>query len=561
MAVSTVAVDYELKLTDTKAATGFFTCLPGPPPGFEQGLELLRSRPLDDFLHRYLLTDVLSRPFGELEELASAACAANDPFLLALLHEARLIKGGDFPRLPPADGLEQYSSLVYLRSMEPQRRAIHQRWQEVLKQNLLEHKLPVAVSEAGLPPLYRDIADGGLPDRGPELAERFAASGFRLPESDRRPLEDTLAEVSARLEALDVFRGPEVRHAASLSPIAYLRRWRLSVTVASGRNHYRLGGIQTSYGRGLSPEAARVSCLMEMVERLSSFVSVDGKRLVDSAGRRELVFGSRRQLEKRGLPVLDPNRMRLDVPYNQERLYWVEGKTGAGRSLFVPAQAVFLFSNLDEPGLFSGLGSTGLAAGNNATEARLAGLLEVVERDADASMPFDPAACFRLETANAHLQPLFRAYEEQGIAICFQDITTEFGIPCYRCFVRDRQGKIIRGTGAHLDGRRAAMAALTETGYPFPAGPPSAPCPPGLPVRRFEDLPNFDTNRSAANLELVSGQLTARGFEPVYVDLTRKDLGFPVSRALVPGLEWLADFDRFATVSPRLYRNYCRLFA
>ncbi len=554
-------VDYQLKLTATKAATGFFTCLPSPAPGFEQGLELLRSRPLDDFLHRYLLSQVLSKPRDELENLARPASAGKDSLLLALLHEACLIRGDDVHSLPFAAGLEQYSPLTYLRAMEPEQREAHQRWQKVLRSNMLEHKRPVPVSEIGLPSLYQGPVSSSQLERGPELAERFAASGCRRAESDRRPLEDTLAAALARLDALGVLQGPEVRHASSLSPIAYLRQWKLAVTVACGRNCYRLSGIQTSYGRGLSPEAARVSCLMEIVERISSFVSVDGKRLVDSATGQELVFGSQRQLEQSGLPAIDPNQMRLEVTYNQERLYWLKGKTANGRGLFVPAQAVFLFSNLDEPSLFSSLGSTGLAAGNNETEARLAGLLEVIERDAEASMPFDPAACFRLETANAYLQPLFRAYAEKGISICFQDITTEFGIPCYRCFVRDREGKIIQAAGAHLDGRKAIMAALTETSYPFPSGPPSAPGLPDLPSRSFEDLPNFDTNCSATNLELVSGQLEAWGFEPIYVDLTRKDLGFPVCRALVPGLEWLSDFDRFSAVSPRLYRNYCRLFS
>ena len=38
------------------------------------------------------------------------------------------------------------------------------------------------------------------------------------------------------------------------------------------------------------------------------------------------------------------------------------------------------------------------------------------------------------------------------------------------------------------------------------------------------------------------------------------DLGFPVERPLVPGLEWVADFDRFSRLSPRLYANYLRQY-
>lgn len=550
---------YKLELAETRTATGFFTCRPSPRPGLAQGLELLRSRPMDDFLHRYLLTRILSRPLHELNGLARTAAGDDDFLLLALLHEACLIKDTDLPGLPPKDGLEQYSPLVYLRIPEPGKRSAHRRWQELLKANVQEHKLPLAVSKTGLPSLY---PEDGLQNtaRGPELAEAFRACGSRRTESDRRPEQATIATALRVLEGLDVFEGPELRHGSSLSPIAFLRRWKLSIHVRCGRNQYRLKGIQTSYGRGLSPEAARASCLMEIVERLSSFVSIEQDRLVHAAGNGQLVFGSLAELESHGLPVLDPNRMRLEVPYNRQRLYWIAGQTGQGRQVYVPAQAVFLFCNLDEPSLFSSLGSTGLAAGNTPTEARLAGLLEAIERDADACMPFDPDSCFRLETANPYLEPLFRAYRQKGIRICFQDITTEFGIPSYRCFVTDGSGGIVQGTGAHLDGRKAVISALTETNYPFPAGPPSAPGLPDLPLRRFEDLPNFDTNCAETNLELVTGQLESRGFEPLYVDLTRSDLGLPVFRTLVPGLEWLGEFDRFSTVSPRLYRNYCRRF-
>jgi len=46
--------------------------------------------------------------------------------------------------------------------------------------------------------------------------------------------------------------------------------------------------------------------------------------------------------------------------------------------------------------------------------------------------------------------------------------------------------------------------------------------------------------------------------EPIYIDLTREDVGLPVVKALVPGLELIADFDGFSRVSPRLFRNYLR---
>jgi ribosomal protein S12 methylthiotransferase accessory factor YcaO len=59
----------------------------------------------------------------------------------------------------------------------------------------------------------------------------------------------------------------------------------------------------------------------------------------------------------------------------------------------------------------------------------------------------------------------------------------------------------------------------------------------------------------AADLQRLESLLAVNQLPPVYVDLTRRDLAIPVVRALIPGLELMADYDRYARVSPRLYRN------
>ncbi|WP_144682113.1 hypothetical protein [Desulfobotulus alkaliphilus] len=53
--------------------------------------------------------------------------------------------------------------------------------------------------------------------------------------------------------------------------------------------------------------------------------------------------------------------------------------------------------------------------------------------------------------------------------------------------------------------------------------------------------------------------LLANGFTPVHGELTRRDLRIPVVRSLVPGLEFLGDFDRFSTVNRRLFTRYQKL--
>lgn len=100
---------------------------------------------------------------------------------------------------------------------------------------------------------------------------------------------------------------------------------------------------------------------------------------------------------------------------------------------------------------------------------------------------------------------------------------------------------------------------MTEIPYPFP-GPATQKAPEGLPVRKLEDLPDHATGSAEGDLMVLEETLLANGYPPTYADLTRRDLGIPAVRAIVPGLEWVADFDRFSRLAPRLYANYLRSF-
>lgn len=71
------------------------------------------------------------------------------------------------------------------------------------------------------------------------------------------------------------------------------------------------------------------------------------------------------------------------------------------------------------------------------------------------------------------------------------------------------------------------------------------------PKVKLDEMPVLDTDDVFDDLQVVRKQLNSRGFKStVIVDLTRKDLGIPVVRVIVPGLEVFAiDEDR---VGPRM---------
>ena len=82
-----------------------------------------------------------------------------------------------------------------------------------------------------------------------------------------------------------------------------------------------------------------------------------------------------------------------------------------------------LFCNLDEVRLFDTPGSTGLATGNTMEEAKVAALLEIMERDAEAVTPFSKTNCFSLGAGDARVAALLADYAARGINVQFQDLT------------------------------------------------------------------------------------------------------------------------------------------
>jgi len=569
MSRSAAPLQYRLTLEKTAAGTGFYAPVPVDPPTFEEGLRYLKQHPNDVFMHNYLLGCIASMDRDTVQSFLRSE-ADDDPVVRALLLEATLIYD-HLPGLRNAfkrceiKALAEATPLVDLRSEWLPDQTLHRQWAELFYANLTRHRPLPPPEKTGLASPV-DSVDGSEPAL-PEGAHLQAV--INSSESDpqfsgrlRPALQQTIDRALAVLEALDLFEGGEMRHQSSLSPIALLRKWRFSHEISSGGLVYTLSGVQTSYGRGLSLEAARASCLMEVVERRSSFAGVAESGILGTLRPHALLHGSRTRLAGEGYPMLDPNRLCLEVPYRDEPLYWMEGERLTPRGhepVWVPVQCVYLFCNFDERTLFSGLGSTGLASGNTMAEARLSALYEVLERDSEAVNPFHPSRCFRVYAEDERLSALLADYRARGIHLQFQDTSPAFGIPCCRCFVTHQDGAVAQGSGANLNGRQAVLSALTETPYPYPVGPPSAPALPDLPWLQFEALPDFSTGSPDRDLDLVEQTLAANDFFPIYVDVTRKDLEIPVTRALIPGLEMMADFDRTSRINSRLFNNYLKI--
>lgn len=562
-------IDYSLTLMETDAGTGYFSCVPPEGMDDEACLDALRASPNDAFMRRHLLKQI---SLWEPEKLAARlnAAPAADTFLRALFFEAILLYDhfaslGGALRGEKVRRAAAFTPFIYLKSHLARDQRLHSRWIPLFRENVTDHRMLPPPEKTGLAYPCSDAALSHADREHPGMETiRKQLIDAGLPEAPPRPpLEETTRIALEKLDRLNIIAGEVQRHVASLSPIALLRQWRVDIGVRSARHDYRVRGIQNSYGRGLALPEAEASLAMEMIERCASFATVGPEGVEGFSRPYPLKHARYSELVKAGVPAVDPNRMALEAPYADEPLYWIEGEgkgDGAAGPVWIPAQCVFLFFNMDEVKLFSALGSTGLASGNTMAEARLSALLEIIERDHEGVTPFHPSQCFTVETTDPRIGPLLEGYRERGIHVQFQDLTSKMGVPCCKCFVREVSGGIVKGSGCHLDARRALVSALTETPYAFPYGPPSGTGLHGLVRVPLENLPDYSLGNSAADLLLVETLLEAWGHQAVYVDLTRKDVGLPVVRAIVPGMEITADFDRFSRVHPRLFANYLRRF-
>ncbi len=571
-------INYNYVHNQTESTTGYFACEPAPAPSLADLPPMLAASPYDSFLRRYILGRFavldaptiakLLQPYLEGENTPTRALFAAFAQELALIAPALSELAKDYLNNIKLPDASLGSPLLYLRHAALPDAPLHAAWAGVFAQNIHGHrKLPEA-GEIGLPPLFsaqylQEQACVSLAAlaKAPALPEQPAAL---------MPAEEVAELALDCLRAAGAVAGEEQRHVASLSPIALLMPWRLSIAVKNGSNNYTLKGTANTYGRGLSLPQARASCRMEMVERFSAYLSIDGVEVTGRAKPTPLRHARLSELTQAGLEALDPNRCYIEAPYADEPLMWIEGHRARRSSpsasaeyspVWVPLQMASLFCNCAEVDLCSAPGSTGIATGSVPEQAKLAALYEIMERDAEATTLYRKERCFQLNpdsVADAVLRGLLEDYRAQGVNVQFMDMTGALGLPCYQAFVIGQKGSVHRGHGASLSGARALVSALTETPYPYPGGGASGPMLRKLPERGLADLPDYSRGHVNADLALLEHLLCANGRDPVYVDLTHDTLKFPVVRAIVPGLEPSADFDEFTRVSARLYANYLR---
>jgi len=328
---------------------------------------------------------------------------------------------------------------------------------------------------------------------------------------------------------------------------------------------FSVAGVSVTCGKGTSREQAKAGALMEALEYYSA-----------EPGALPLRHESFAQLA-RTAPALDPRELILPTwsPYREDRkLYWVEGRDIAtGESWWIPANAVFHpFVPAEGEAMILRGNTAGLASGNAIEEAICHGLAEAIEQDAWSISvaraahgldDFYPGII--LERLDGELEWLFGRFADCGVSLSIRDITSDLGVPTYTAAsveVAGLQYLLHGGLGAHVDPSIALTRALTETAQSRAADiQGSREDLAYLRGKRQIDKQAFEQNQSweykpsthsvvfppplqADHADIrddilwMLERLKSRGLTRAFVvDLTRAELGVPVVRVVVPGLE------------------------
>jgi ribosomal protein S12 methylthiotransferase accessory factor len=337
--------------------------------------------------------------------------------------------------------------------------------------------------------------------------------------------------------------------------------------------------LAVAQGKGLTLDEAKVSAIMEAAETFHA------ERI-----SQPVLHGDAATIAQKHPRVVDVGRLPWSTlgGYRPERaMLWLEGADlASGEPIWLPLQSVhtaYTPAAASPSGLYAC--TSGLAAGASYGQAIGHGIFEVVERDAAVLhklLAEEAQDARRIDVASvddAVPCDLIGRLRLAGLSIAIWDITTEIGIAVFACVIGETAPQVAAapqlagGFGCHFHRSVALAKALTEAaqsrltaiagaredlsaeGYaPQPDAARMFECAGGC-GRDYRAAPHHPVAEARAIVELQHDHLSRAGFAQVLVvDLAKPEIGIPVVRVVVPGLEIALEPDE-AVPGPRMERR------
>ena len=399
-----------------------------------------------------------------------------------------------------------------------------------------------------------------------------------------KPAHETLSNVMPISKKIGVTR------LADITDMDVLRIPNYSAVVPGTEDY-----IWVYSGKGPTKRHAMASALMESIERYSSLPSGWLGKFVRSS------YSELSKTHKVLHPdeIVEPMRFVYHTDMMMDWLPGYD--LVSGEEIMVPASIALFRYTSSPPAInpFSYFHTNGLASGNVMEEAVCHALCEVIERDAmsladlrASAIPFhilrtivhslnaaafsvshiltdkfvdDPSIFPDVDISEIDFEPvktLVEKFRQAGISLMVKDITSDIGIPTFNAssveWISHDYGYLAEGHGTHPDARIAVLRAITEVSQTRAANIQGArddlrkikyndentddrrawQFMHSTKKIRFSEVPTFFNEDILDDINFLLYQLKNVGLNQVIiVDLTNPDIGIPVVRAIVPGLE------------------------
>ncbi len=334
-------------------------------------------------------------------------------------------------------------------------------------------------------------------------------------------------------------------------------RDKLNIPVYSAyRPGAKAGAVSVHTGKGLTGDQARVSVLMEAIERYSAEIKEEDRAKFHFESYNE---GNRAK-------KVEPSSLILSAISNvtpDSKIEWCEGyDLMTEEEVLLPANAVYHPYTTTRGGRLFRSDSNGIASGNNLEEAIFHGIMEVIERDALSYVEIkkDAGKRIAIEEDDGLIFELKERFNSQGIETYFWYIPTDVGFPTVALALDSPEKNpnlLVYGAGTHSDPKIAAIRAITEAAQSrlmqIVKGSGSTPVDYEIMKRmnrhwfetkdrdkeavKLSELPALATDTIDGDIKIALEQLRAIEKRVIVVDLTRKEIGIPVVRVIIPGFE------------------------
>ena len=359
-----------------------------------------------------------------------------------------------------------------------------------------------------------------------------------------------------------------------LKEITHLDRVGIPVVTAT-RPSAGQGAITVYSGKGVTEIQARISAIMESVERCFAEIPETNVDFRDKPVNTDRVNETYENLD--GANAINPETLLLPEPLTPDlRLEWSSGWDILNdKEALVPTNAIY---HPYTRGMFLFRSNTsGLASGNTIEEAIVHGLLEVIERDAISIAEYsrNVGTEIILQEDDGEVYDLKNKFESNGIPVKLWLLPSITGIPIVVAALDDIKTKdptmLVMGAGAHLSPEHAIFRALTEaaqfrlaqisgaredvqkrSGFVVGAGYERMKRMNKFwyedgDVTTLQEISDLSSNTPAGSIRTIVERLRLCGAAEhvIIVDISQPWIDVPVIRAIIPTFElYIVDRER-----------------